>query len=255
MHDQTITIAGRFRGPPASGNGGYVGGAFAELLIDSMTMPEDHAPEVTLRSPVPLDTPLAVRRASGALAVHHGETLIAEVKHAPLAVSVSPAPAFAAARDARPRSFSLIRGASRRFPGRMGVHPVCFCCGAEHGDGLEVYAAPLGEGIVAAAWETRASWAAADGNLPARFLWTALDCPGQFAYHAAGIRTGMLGRLCARILRPIPAGERCVVTGWRIGIEGRRHYAGTAVFDARGTLCAYAKAIWVGPREASGTRE
>jgi hypothetical protein len=85
--------------------------------------------------------------------------------------------------------------------------------------------------------------------VPATFIWTALDCPGQFAYHAAGIRTGMLGRLCARIEHPVSAGERCVVTGWRIGVEGRRHYAGTALFDESGRLCAYAKAVWIGRRE------
>ena len=248
---QTITIPKRFRGPPASGNGGYVCGVVAGLLDATKSSAADHVPQVTLRAPVPLDIALEVYCGNDLLTVRHGDTLIAEACMVPLSLTIPSAPSYAMAREARSRSPALIKNISRRFPDRIGVHPVCFCCGAEHGEGLAVYAAPLaGSDIVAAAWETNRTWADSNGNLPAPFIWTALDCPGQFAYHAAGIRTGMLGRLCARIVRPIVAGERCVVIGWRIGVEGRRHYAGTAVFDASGTLSAYAKAVWVGLRES-----
>ena len=250
MFVETVTIPARFRGPPASGNGGYVCGTFAALLDFPQRIAADLAPQVTLRSPVPLDQPMEVRRDKDVLTVHHGDTLIAEASMVPLALAIPSAPDFASARASQARSPALIENISRRFPDRIGVHPVCFCCGAEHGDGLNVYAAPIdGSDIVAAAWETQPAWADRDGNLPETFVWTALDCPGQFAYHVAGIRTGMLGRLCARIERPIRAGSRCVVIGWRIGVEGRRHYAGTAAFDASGALCAYAKAVWVGRRE------
>ena len=248
MNSQTITIAHRFRGPPASGNGGYVCGAVAALLDGSA--PVEQAPQVTLRSPVPLDTPLEVKRDNNLLTVHHGETLIAEAALVPLELAIPAAPRYAEVLPLRARSPALVESINPRFPGRIGPHPVCFCCGAEHGEGLEVYAAPVANNeIVAAAWPTKRSWGGANGLLPAPFVWTALDCPGQFAFYAAGIRTGMLGRLCARIERPIAAGEQCVVIGWRIGIEGRRHYAGTAVFDGSGRLCAYAKAVWIGRRE------
>ena len=246
MNTETITIGGRFRGPPASGNGGYVCGAVGALL----NRVNDGAPQVTLRSPVPLDSPLEVRRDNDLLTIHHGATLIAEACSVALALEIPAAPSYAEALAVRQESPALIRNISRRFPDRIGVHPVCFCCGAEHDDGLEVQAAPMpGNAIVAAAWPTKRSWADADGKLPATFVWTALDCPGQFAYQAAGVRTGMLGRLCAWIEHPVSAGEHCVVTGWRIGVEGRRHYAGTALFDESGRLCAYAKAVWIGRRE------
>ena len=250
MNNETITIAGRFRGPPASGNGGYVCGTVGALL-SGVSAPIGEAPQVTLRSPVPLDSPLEVRREdNNLLSVHHGDTLIAEASCVALALDIPRAPSYAEALAFQQQSPALIRNISRRFPDRIGVHPVCFCCGAEHGDGLGVYAAPMpGNAIVAAAWPTKRSWADAGGKLPATFVWTALDCPGQFAYQVAGIRTGMLGRLCAHIEHPVNAGEQCVVTGWRIGVEGRRHYAGTALFDASGRLCAYAKAVWVGRRE------
>jgi hypothetical protein len=251
MNTETIEIAHRFRGPPESGNGGYVCGAIAELLDGTaLAAHMERAVEVTLRSPTPLDTPLLVRREDDTLSIHHGAHLVAEARLTDLALDIPAAPGYEIAWAARQNSHSLLKRSSRRFPDGVGVHPVCFCCGAQHEDGLQVYAAPIDDGaIVAAAWPTKAVWAGADGNLPARFIWTALDCPGQFAFHAAGIRTGMLGRLCARVEHPIAAGERCVVSGWRIGIEGRKFFAGTAVYDERGKLCAYAKAVWIGQRE------
>lgn len=253
LQQETIIIESRFRGPPTSGNGGYVCGAFGELLTHgNHALPGNRAAQITLRSPIPLDTPLDVRRGEETLSIHHGETLIAEGKLTTLVLDVPPPPSFDEALAVRELSPAHARNASRHFADKIGFHPICFCCGVEHpDDGLHVAAAPLRNGdIVAAAWETHARWSDAAGHVPARFLWTALDCPGQFAFYAGGIRTGMLGQLAARVERPVRAGERCVVTGWRIGVEGKRHYAGTAVFNEAGELCAYARAIWVGRRES-----
>lgn len=252
MLQETIVIAARFRGPPTSGNGGYVSGAFGELLTHGNHASSDgRAAQVTLRSPIPLDTPMEVRREHEALSIHHGDTLIAQAKIVELHLDAPAPPSFEEAHAVRETSPAYARNASRHFPDKIGFHPLCFCCGVEHDDdGLHVTAAPLRDNaIVAAAWQTHPRWADASGSVPPRFLWTALDCPGQFAFYAGGIRTGMLGQLAARIEHPIKAGERCVVTGWRIGVEGKRHYAGTAIFDQTGRLCAYAKAIWVGRRD------
>ena len=49
---QTMTIARRFRGPPNSGNGGYVCGMLARYISG--------AAEVVLRAPPPLETELDV---------------------------------------------------------------------------------------------------------------------------------------------------------------------------------------------------
>ena len=54
----TVVIPSRYRGPPQSGNGGYVSGVFAELLPRH----PDKAPEITLRSPIPLDRTMIVKR-------------------------------------------------------------------------------------------------------------------------------------------------------------------------------------------------
>lgn len=253
MSQETIVIAARFRGPPTSGNGGYVSGAFGELLTrGNHALPDQRAAQVTLRSPIPLDTPMQVTREREALSIHHGDTLIAQARIVELALEVPDPPSFEEAYAVRETSPAYARNASRHFPDKIGFHPLCFCCGVEHDeDGLHVTAAALRDNaMVAAAWQTQGRWADDFGNVPPRFLWTALDCPGQFAFFSGGIRTGMLGQLTARIEHPVKAGERCVVTGWRIGVEGKRHYAGTAVFDQSGRLCAYARAIWVGRRDA-----
>jgi hypothetical protein len=36
--------------------------------------------------------------------------------------------------------------------------------------------------------------------------------------------------------------------GWPLGAEGRKHYAGTALYTAEGELLGVARATWVEPR-------
>jgi hypothetical protein len=43
--------------------------------------------------------------------------------------------------------------------------------------------------------------------------------------------------------------EPCVVIGWQLGQDGRKHYTGTAVFDEAGELCGLATATWIEPRK------
>jgi hypothetical protein len=244
-----LTVAARFRGPPNSGNGGYVCGVVAARLTGgNHALPDHLAAEVTLRSPVPLDAPMTVLRDEGGVHVMAGDALIAEATLTRFEMEVPAPPSWDAAQDAASRSASFIEGPG----GRTGMHPICFCCGAElaASEGLRVFAGPVaaedGFDGVAAAWQPDPSFGDADGWLPAEYIWTALDCPGQGAFLAAGIRTGLLGRMVARIERPVSASERNIVIGWRLGIEGRKHYAGTAIYNARGELCASAKATWIG---------
>lgn len=242
----TISIADRFRGPPQSGNGGYVAGVAASLLNT------DTSVEVTLRSPIPLNSPLAVHRQSDITTIKHGETLIAEVREAELDLAIPEPPDWQSTSAAQLNSPSLQHRINPLIPKGTGFHPVCFCCGADHEDGLQVYAAPVpGTEQVAAIWQSKTEWAESDGFLPDSFLWTALDCPGQFAFMAADIITGMLGRITGEVKRHAKAGQEYLVTGWRIGIEGKKHYAGTAIFDRDKNLLAAAKSVWIGTRELS----
>ena len=72
----SLVIPSRFRGPPGSGNGGYVCGRIAAYVDGPVT--------VTLRRPPPLATPMAVERdEEGSVRMHHGRTLIAEATSSP----------------------------------------------------------------------------------------------------------------------------------------------------------------------------
>jgi hypothetical protein len=233
-----IQIAKRFGGPPGIGHGGYVAGLFAERASGPV--------QVTLRRPAPLDSPLSLEsREDGGWTLSAGETLVAEAEPTELELQVPPSPGPEAARAAEAGSPS--------FYNERGVHPPCFGCSClrEPGDGLRIFVGPCSMGEqegVAGVWDAR-PFADGEGRVAPQWIAAALDCPGAFAFIAAGERAGLLGRISVRIDRPVTldaAGE-LVVTGWRVGSEGRKLYAGTALFDAQGELHAVARATWFGP--------
>ena len=250
---ESITIPARFRGPPDSGNGGYVAGAIAECFPTEENPAPDRAIEVTLRAPTPLDRQMIVRHPEAdALQLILGETLIAEARRSRLTLDVPEPPSYESTLAARPDSPSFIRNINPLLVDGTGFHPICFCCGADvdADEGLHVYAAPVdGFDGVAAAWNPSETFADPNGCLPERILWAVLDCPGQFAYYADGIRTGMLGRMTGRILKPVQAAQNLRIIGWCLEVERSKHFAGTALFDAAGDLCGYSRQVWIGRRD------
>ena len=146
----TIVIDSRFSGPPGLGNGGYVAGVVAGAVGSEAT--------VTLRAPIPLDTPLeltangaAAQAADGATTAarravlrHEGRLLAEAVADAP---DLPPPPAPDRATAA---------AATARYSGRApNLYQECFVCGfaREPGSGLRVFAGPTAEpGLVAADW-------------------------------------------------------------------------------------------------------
>src|SRR3546814_19282065 len=112
----TITIEGRFCGPPGMGNGGYVCGKLAAYV--------DGPAEVTLRRPTPLDRPLAVVREAGLARIMDGDAVLAEARPASAEpMVVKPAAHAEAATDAavqaisehpHPLTLSIVCGAARR---------------------------------------------------------------------------------------------------------------------------------------------
>ena len=76
-------------------------------------------------------------------------------------------------------------------------------------------------------------------------VWASLDCPSGWAvddFQREGI---LLGRLAARIDSLPTPGEPHVVIGWGRGIDGRKRYAGSALFTADGELLALARSTWI----------
>jgi hypothetical protein len=220
---EQITIDGRFNGPEGSGNGGYTCGLVAGLLGE--------VAEVTLRSPPPLDRPLNVERDESRVRVLDGDRLVAEALPAEVGLEIPEPPAYEEAEQA-----------SGRFPGfEEHAFPTCFVCGPERepGDGLRIFAGPLGDGRVASPW--------VPSELDQKIVWAALDCPGAIAVGFPDRGETLLGRLAVQIDGLPEVGEHCVVVGWPLGEEGRKLFAGTALYGEDGRPLARARATWIEP--------
>ncbi|MCK1707827.1 MULTISPECIES: hypothetical protein [unclassified Bradyrhizobium] len=238
-----IIIDKRYCGPPNSGNGGYVCGRLARHIAGGA--------EVTLRAPPPLDKPLdTIAIDDGAWELRDGATVVAAAR-----------PANVELARLETASFEEACAAELLTPVKPHEHPLptCFVCGPARakGDGLRIFAGPLGRrsqnalAVLAASWIPDPNLAAGDGLVAPEFLWSALDCPTGYAcnynsqsgsFDKAPI---LLGRMSVRVeSRPRP-GEGCVITAWPIGRDGRKRVAEAAVHDEAGTLLAVAKATWI----------
>jgi hypothetical protein len=98
--------------------------------------------------------------------------------------------------------------------------------------------------MVAAAWIPDTSLADESGRVAPEFLWAALDCPGAFSFPDPVHSALLLGELAVSIEGSVAPGERCVVIGWEIGRQGRKHFTGTALFGESGTRRAIGRATW-----------
>jgi hypothetical protein len=61
----------------------------------------------------------------------------------------------------------------------------------------------------------------------------------------------LLAECTAHVDRLVHVGSSCIIVGWAIGSSGRKHEAGTAIFDDKGVLCGRAHALWIEPRAAA----
>jgi len=79
-------------------------------------------------------------------------------------------------------------------------------------------------------------------------MWAALDCAGGIGAIGDAVKGGapfLLGRLSARQIGEVKAGEPHVVIGWRLAAQGRKIVAGSALFAASGQPVAVAQATWI----------
>jgi hypothetical protein len=229
MSAEQIVVESRFNGPRESGNGGYAAGLFAGLV--------DGTAEISLRSPVPLDTPLEATHAGGLVEVRDGETLVAEVRE------TSASPAGPPARV----SIEQAREASAGYRGQTGgPFSSCFVCGLDRDDTFGVFAGAVdGTSMVASPW-TPPDWAKGDdGAVRPEFVWATLDCPTYFALYTDSNPMSFLVRVSARIDAPVTAGVEHVVVAWPIRKDGKKHSAGSAVLDTDGNPLAVSEALLI----------
>ena len=230
----TIAIASRFRGPPASGNGGYVAGRLAAFVPT-----EDAQPAIVVRlaAPPPLETALEVRSREHGVGLFDEERCVATAR--PVALELSPP---------TPPGIAATLEAARAYRG-FDEHPLpgCFVCGVDRaeGDGLRIFPGPTGgDGLFAAPWTPDESLRAVGDVVEPAFVWAALDCPGAFSFpQVDGIC--LLGELRVRLLGDVRVGESCVVTSWSLANDGRKHTTGTAIYGGDGDCLGYARAAWI----------
>jgi hypothetical protein len=232
---KTLTIAARFCGPATSSNGGYFAGLVASVAARTVS--------VRLLQPPPLDTDLSLsEQPDGSVQISHGTQPVGEARPAALSLESPAAPQYLEVVEA-----------SRHYAGfRHHRFPSCFVCGTQRtrGDGLRIFAGPLqGRSIVAAPWVPDASLDAGDGKVRAEFMSAALDCPGYYAV-AHEDQMMLLAEFTAHVDRRVHIGAACMVLGWKISANGRKHEAGTALYDGKGQLCGRARALWIEPRSA-----
>ena len=225
-----VEFAEGHNGPPGVVQGGTLAGRMADVLGGPA--------EVTLRRPAPLRTPLQLERHGSTATLRLGKEVFAGAMLAEVSVEVPAPPSFATAE-----------AASRAYLGHTRhPFPTCWVCGTKRapGDGMRIFAGAVqGTNTVAALWTPDASLTAAHDLVEPVFLWAALDCPGGWAAVVdMAPRPVVLGRIAARVDRPVHAGIPYIVMAWKLATEGRKHHVGSAIFTAGGVTCAVARAIW-----------
>jgi hypothetical protein len=215
-----MIIPPRFNGPPNSANGGYACGIVSEALGGGF--------EVTLLQPPPLGVDLDLVGHE----LKQGDIVIAEARR--LTVPVLEAP--------EPVSLEDAREASKGYPGfEHHAYPTCFVCGTDRDDGLRIFPGPVsgreGEGVVASPWTPH--------EVRPEIVWAALDCPSGWAVDDFQREGVLLGRMAATLRAMPETGREAVVIGWPLGEDGRKRFAGSALFDEAGDLLAAARSTWI----------
>jgi hypothetical protein len=82
--------------------------------------------------------------------------------------------------------------------------------------------------------------------VPTELVWSVLDCPSGIAgMLMPDFGRSVLGRLAARLHRPVEPGATCVAVGWPIERDGRKLRSGSAIFSEHGELLADGLATWI----------
>jgi hypothetical protein len=119
--------------------------------------------------------------------------------------------------------------------------PGCFGCGTARTGGLHIAVGPTGPGQpYAGVWTPPA----AAGDLPARYVWAALDCPTGLVHLIDGGKA-LLGRLTVAVHRASASGEPHVVVAAATGAERRKRFSTAALYAATGELVAQSEAVWI----------
>lgn len=252
-----VELSPQYCGPPQSGNGGYVCGLCAEryaeraaAYADSGALTAPFTFEVKYRQPAPLGASLRLDATDAGAALSSADGAMTFAAGGPAAGEFSPPPPVATFAQAE-------RAAERYLSAAEHLFPDCFVCGPNRkaGDGLRIFAAPFSDtdAAVAAAWKLHPAFVSRTGVIPVPIVWSALDCPGYFAYlFASGDRTTptVLAKMRATVFSNTTSSDALVVLGWIQKQKPPFVEAGTALYDGA-RLLARAESVWMQPRNWS----
>jgi hypothetical protein len=241
LPDVEIRVDRHYEGPPGATNGGWACGLVAGLLTGPDTSPGT-AVEVTLRAPVPLETPIRGER-QGDSAFLTGPPdgngtgrLLAEARllDDDGTAVLPPPPAFVPLADAR-RAGAPDACVPTPFPS-------CYVCGTDRPGGLRVRVGPTSaDGPIAGVWSPPPTL----GALQPRYVWAALDCPTGLVHVTDNGAKALLGRLTLTARRtPVP-GEPLVIVAAATGADRRKRFSTGALYTAAGNLVAKCAATWI----------
>jgi hypothetical protein len=231
MIESQIKISSRFCGPIDSANGGYTCGILSNAI--------EGTAEVTLRHPSPINKMMEIKQAEeNNFILYDEDRVIAEAKPAELEL-VPPRPP-----NIEVAELSTIKEEDIEDH----YFPDCFVCGPKRrpGDGLRIFPGPVkDETYIAAAWIPDNSLSDEKEYIKNEFVWSALDCPSGWAIVIEKMRFIILGRLVVQIYNRVKPNKKFIVMAWKLAEEGRKIYAGTALYSAEGQLYAKGKATWI----------
>lgn len=229
--ESQIKISSRFCGPIDSANGGYTCGILSNAI--------EGTAEVTLRHPPPINKVIKIKQADeNNIILYDQDRVIAEAKPAELELTPPRSPNLEAAELSTLKEEDI----------EGHYFPDCFVCGPKRrpGDGLRIFPGPVKDkSYIAAAWIPDNSLSDGKKYIGNEFVWSVLDCPSGWAIINEKMRFIILGRLVVQIYKRVRPNKKFIVMGWNLSEEGRKIYAGTALYSAEGQLYAKGKATWI----------
>lgn len=218
-----VSIAGRFRGPANSGQGGYSAGIAASFI--------DGPAHVRLRRPPPLDRQLSVESGPDGVSILDGGDVVLVARSSMLKATQPP--------DEAQLSAVFERGHQQAPEWHMA--PTCFVCGTP--DSLGMHPTRMDQfPLWATVWtpERRVG----EDSLAPEIVWAVLDCPAGWATSDSKRPKRSffpaLAEMTVEIVHPVPMGSPVAVLGWMTTDGERRIDCESAVIDESGTVLARA---------------
>jgi uncharacterized protein (TIGR00369 family) len=120
----------------------------------------------------------------------------------------------------------------------------CFGCGPANPTGLQLEFLLAEDGATVCLTTVPDRFDGNPGNLHGGIIATLLDEAMSKAIRARGL-TAMTGRMEIDYLRPVPSGACLRMEGRIVRSEGRKHWTEAEILNARGTVMAQGKGLFI----------